>query len=124
MRAVKFALGFIALAFCAAPTPGDIGGCAQDADELDPRTFFWSFQDSQCEQCQACGIDTAACQRACGDVLLQTEFAENCVPLVHDGEVCLRAVQQASCSDSREYLSDDDPSIPTECNFCPPGGGS
>ncbi|RYZ03910.1 MAG: hypothetical protein EOO73_26190 [Myxococcales bacterium] len=124
MRALKFAVGFIALAFCAAPTPGDIGGCGQEAQELDPRTFFWSLQDSQCEQCRDCGIDTAACERACGEVLLETEFPENCVPLVHDGEVCLRALQQASCSDSREYMSDTEPSIPTECNFCPAGAGS
>lgn len=124
MRALKLALGFVALAFCAAPTPGDIGGCAQEAQELDPRTFFWSLQDSQCARCQDCGIETAACGRACGDVLLQTEFPESCVPLVHDGEVCLRALQQSSCADSRDYMSDSEPSIPTECNFCPAGGGS
>jgi hypothetical protein len=124
MKALKVTLGFIALAFCAAPTPGDVGGCAQEAQELDPRTFFWSLQVTQCESCGDCGISTAACERACGDVLLQTEFPENCVPLVHDGEVCLRALQQASCSDSRDYMSDSEPSIPTECNFCPAGDGS
>jgi hypothetical protein len=122
MKALKLALGFVALAFCAAPTPGDVGGCGQEAQELDPGTFFWSLQVSQCDKCQECGISTRSCDRACGDALLQREFPENCVPLVHDGEVCLRAVQQASCSDSRDYLSDADPSIPTECNFCPAGG--
>ncbi len=122
MRALKAAIGFVALAFCAAPTPGDVGGCGQEAQELDPRTFFWSLQNSQCERCRDCEITTASCERACGDVLLQTAFPENCVPLVHDGEVCLRALQQASCSDSREYSSDTEPSIPTECNFCPAGG--
>jgi hypothetical protein len=123
MKALKLTLGLVVLAFCAAPTPGDIGGCGQEAQELDPRTFFWSLQESQCEQCRDCGIETAACDRACGEVLLQSEFPPNCVPLVHDGEVCLRALQQASCSDSREYVSDTDPSIPPECNFCPAGEG-
>ncbi|MDF3069324.1 MAG: hypothetical protein K0R38_4925 [Polyangiaceae bacterium] len=123
MKALKSTLGLVVLAFCAAPTPGDIGGCGQEAQELDPRTFFWSLQESQCEQCRDCGIETAACDRACGEVLLQSEFPPNCVPLVHDGEVCLRALQQASCSDSREYVSDTDPSIPPECNFCPAGEG-
>lgn len=121
MKVLRLILGFVALAFCTAPTPGDVGGCAQEAQELDARTFFWSLQDSQCEKCRECGISTASCERACGDVLLQSTFPENCVPLVHDGEVCLRALQQASCSDSREYLSDVEPSIPTECNFCPAG---
>jgi hypothetical protein len=123
MKALKLTLGLVVLAFCAAPTPGDIGGCGQEAQELDPRTFFWSLQESQCEQCRDCGIETAACDRACGEVLLQSEFPQNCVPLVHDGEVCLRALQQASCSDSREYVSDTEPSIPPECNFCPAGEG-
>jgi hypothetical protein len=118
----KLAVGFIAVAFCAAPTPGDVGGCGQEPQELDPETFFWSLQASECTQCRDCSVSTAACQSACADVLRQREFPENCVPLVHDGEVCLRALQQASCGDIREYMSDSEPSIPTECNFCPPGG--
>lgn len=122
VRFLKIAVGFLALAFCAAPVPGDVGGCGQSPQELDPATFFWSKQQTECEHCQSCGLDTKACTRACGDVLVQSDFPENCVPLVHDGEVCLRALQHGSCSDFREYMSDSSPSIPTECNFCPPGG--
>jgi hypothetical protein len=122
MRLMQLGLGFIALAFCAAPVPGDVGGCGQAAQQLDAQVFFSSLQDSECQQCRDCGIETAACQRACGDALVQSEFPKDCVPLVHDGEVCLRAIQQSSCGDARELMSDSSPSIPTECNFCPAGG--
>jgi hypothetical protein len=118
----KLALGFIALAFCAAPVPGDVGGCGQDPQQLHPATFFWSLQGIQCDHCRECQLQTAACTRACADVMLQTDFPKDCVPLVHDGEVCLRALQDGSCDDYREYMSDSAPSIPTECNFCPAGG--
>lgn len=121
-RWLKWGIGFVALAFCAAPTPGDVGGCGQEAQELDAEIFFSSLQDSQCRQCRDCGLTTAACERACGDVLVQSEFPKDCVPLVHDGEVCLRAVQHAGCGDVRDFMSDSSPSIPTECNFCPAGG--
>jgi hypothetical protein len=119
--AMKLAVSFIALAFCAAPVPGDVGGCGQEVQELDRETFFWSLQRIECDHCRECGLSTDACQRACGDVLVQSEFPENCLPLVHDGEVCLRALNDGSCDDYRGYMSDSDPSIPTECNFCPPG---
>lgn len=119
---IKLLIGFLALAFCAAPVPGDVGGCGQDAQELDPETFFWSKQRSECERCQACEVGTKACARACQDTLVQSEFPRDCVPLVHDGEVCLRVLQAASCSELRTYMNDDAPSIPTECNFCPNGG--
>jgi hypothetical protein len=119
---MKLALGFIALAFCAAPVPGDVGGCGQDPQELDPETFFWSVQGSECDHCRECGLETAACERACSDTLGQSAFPKDCAPLVHDGEVCLRALQNGSCADFRDYMSDSAPSIPTECNFCPAGG--
>jgi len=122
VQGLKLAIGFLALAFCAAPVPGDVGGCGQSAQELDPETFFWSLQDSECQQCKDCEIQTKACHRACADVLTQNAFPKDCAPLVHDGEVCLRRLQQASCSEARDYLSDADPTLPTECNFCPPGG--
>ena len=122
VRFMKIALGLVALAFCAAPVPGDVGGCGQSPQELDPPTFFWSQQLTECEHCQSCDLKTAACARACGDVLVQSDFPKDCVPLVHDGEVCLRALQNGSCSDFREYMSDSAPTIPTECNFCPAGG--
>ena len=122
VQLTKFALGFIALAFCAAPVPGDVGGCGQEPQELDPATFFWSLQGTECDHCRQCALTTAGCERACGETLVQSEFPKDCVPLVHDGEVCLRALQNGSCDDFREYMSDSAPSIPTECDFCPAGG--
>ena len=121
VRGLKLALGFIALSFCAAPVPGDVGGCGQETQELDPETFFWSLQQYQCENCQACDLTTRACARACGDELVQSEFPKGCLPLVHDGVVCLRALQDGSCDDYGEYMSDSAPTIPTECDFCPTG---
>jgi hypothetical protein len=119
---LKALVGFVALAFCAAPVPGDVGGCGQEAQELDPETFFWSLQHYQCERCRDCELSTRACQRACDDELGQSEFPEGCLPLVHDGEVCLRALQNGSCDEYGEYMSDTSPTIPTECDFCPAGG--
>lgn len=118
---MKLALGFIALAFCAAPVPGDVGGCGQHIQELDPETFFWSLQGTECDHCRTCDITSAACERACADTLMQSAFPKDCAPLVHDGEVCLRALQDGSCSDFRDYMSDSSPSVPTECDFCPAG---
>jgi hypothetical protein len=120
---LKLALGFVALAFCMAPVPGDVGGCGQEAQELDPETFFWSKQSIECDHCRACDLGTAACERACGNELVQRSFPSDCVPLVHDGEVCLRALDDGGCEDYRNYMSDLSPSVPTECNFCPTGGG-
>jgi hypothetical protein len=54
--------------------------------------------------------------------LPQTEFDEGCIPLVHDGEVCLRALLAASCQDFSEFVRDLEPTAPTECVFCPRGG--
>ena len=119
---VKFALGFVALALCAAPVPGDVGGCGQDPQDLDPATFFWSMQQIECNHCRSCGLSSAACERACAEALVQSEFPANCAPLVHDGEVCLRALQNGSCRDFRDIMSDRAPTVPTECDFCPAGG--
>lgn len=116
---LQAALGFVALAFCAAPVPGDVGGCGQEPQELDPEIFFWSLQHYQCERCGECELTTRACERACSSELLHSEFPEDCAPLVHDGEVCLRALQNGSCGDYAEFMSDVAPTIPTECDFCP-----
>lgn len=116
----RLALTGLALLFCMAPTPGDVGGCGQKPAELDPQIFFESKANIDCERCQECGLASIACTRACDpSQALETEFPKNCVPLVHDGEVCLRALQYASCDDYRTYVSDVSPSVPTECNFCP-----
>jgi hypothetical protein len=50
---------------------------------------------------------------------LPADFPEGCAPLVHDGEVCLRALHFASCDAYRGYVDDAAPTVPTECDFCP-----
>ena len=108
--------------FCMAPTAGDIGSCGQRADELDPTRFFGAKQNLDCQRCDECKLTSKACARACEPALEQTDFPKGCAPLVHDGEVCLHALQYASCSAYRGYTADEGATAPTECNFCPPGG--
>ncbi|MET0794657.1 MAG: hypothetical protein ABW061_24260 [Polyangiaceae bacterium] len=116
----RIALTGVVLLFCMAPTPGDVGGCGQKPAELDPGVFFASKANVDCQRCGECGLTSQACIQACDLSLpLPTAFPERCVPLVHDGEVCLRALQYASCDDYGAYMSDARPSVPTECNFCP-----
>jgi hypothetical protein len=106
--------------FVAAPTPGDIGGCGQPAQELDAGTFFASKYDIDCKRCKQCGMQSTACAKECDPkTKIPESFPEHCYPLVHDGEVCLRALYNASCSEYADYMSDSNPSSPTECNFCP-----
>jgi hypothetical protein len=113
-------LALLVLAFCAAPTPGDVGGCGQSPDRLDPGVFFATKRDIDCKQCRACGLSTVTCEAACsGQGALPVDFPEGCAPLVHDGEVCLRALHFASCDDYRSYVDDVTPTVPTECDFCP-----
>lgn len=118
-------IGFfvLVLLFCTAPTPGDVGGCGQSPAELDPGTFFASKANVDCQRCDECGLTSVSCKNACQfpDSYPST-FPENCVPLVHDGEVCLRALLHASCDDYASYMRDGSPSVPTECNFCPEPG--
>ena len=117
---VRLVFCVLVLLFCTAPTPGDVGGCGQSPAELDPGTFFASKANIDCQRCQECGLTRAACDRACTtDDGYPSSFPENCVPLVHDGEVCLRALLHASCDDYGSYMSDSSPRVPTECNFCP-----
>ena len=103
---------------CLAPTPGDVGGCGQTARELDPVVFFLSKQGIDCDRCRQCGIETQACSDACEGGEVPEEFPEGCLPLVHDGTVCLRAITQGDCSKHRRAMSSP-PRVPSECNFCP-----
>lgn len=121
----KAALGLALLLFCTAPTPGDIGGCGQSPDILDAPTFFANKKRIDCSRCDECGLVSNACQAACdeGEPTLDS-FPKDCIPLVHDGEVCLHALQYASCDDYASFMADQAPSTPSECNFCPPRGGS
>jgi hypothetical protein len=112
----------IVLSFlCAAPTPGDVGGCGQAPDILDAPTFFANKKRIDCTRCDDCGLVSQTCDQACnGKPPAVQTFPEDCVPLVHDGEVCLHALEYASCDDYTGYMSDSAPSAPSECNFCPP----
>jgi hypothetical protein len=120
---------FMALAAlaCLAPTPGDIGGCGAPARNLDAPRFFAVKQKFDCQGCHRCGLLTEACAVACRGGLTATDggdaqaplFPELCYPLVHDGQVCLRALEAASCDEYRRYMADVEPEVPTECNFCP-----
>jgi hypothetical protein len=113
-------LSLLALA-CLAPTPGDVGGCGQEAVLLDAPTFFANKKRTDCGRCDECGLASDACRDACdSSVPYQTAFPEGCLPLVHDGEVCLRALKHASCGDYEGYMDDVAPEVPSECNFCPP----
>jgi hypothetical protein len=105
----------------AAPTPGDVGGCGQPAQQLDPRVFFASKLNIDCRRCQECELPSGACAKACDtSTPIPEAFPDHCYPLVHDGEVCLRALFNASCGDYEKYMDDQAPSTPSECNFCPP----
>jgi hypothetical protein len=117
----KLALIALLLVFVAAPTPGDVGGCGQPAEPLDPLVFFASKYTIDCQRCGECGLTTVTCGKACDSrTEIPHEFPTHCYPLVHDGEVCLRALFNASCSEYRRYMDDIAPDAPSECNFCPP----
>lgn len=118
----RLILALSVLFFCTAPTPGDVGGCGQAPKELDPEIFFAAKDDIDCTRCVECSFKSRICDRACNDRLSQDAFAENCLPLVHDGEVCLRALLDASCDEYEAYVRDKFPEVPTECNFCPVKG--
>jgi hypothetical protein len=113
-------LGGVAIALLAmAPTAGNIGSCGQEAVPLDADKFFAAKQAIDCERCTDCPVFSKACDAACGPNRVTGDFPEECVPLVHDGEVCLDALSSASCSAYEAFMADADATIPTECDFCP-----
>ena len=121
-RLEYLALFAVVLLFVVAPTPGDIGGCGQSSEQLKATTFFHSKRVLECRRCHECDVAFQYCVDACDDSLaVPDSFALGCFPLVHDGDVCLRAIEHASCSTFMDYVHDDPRlrSSPTECNFCP-----
>ena len=124
-RATAHARAFAKLAllllFVAAPTAGDIGSCGQEIQQLDAEKFFGQKQFVDCTMCRECGFDSQFCLDSCVNVLLQSTFPEDCFPLVHDGEVCLNALDASDCDAYATFMRDQDAAIPQECNFCPPG---
>ncbi len=119
---VRAGLALVVVLFCMGPTPpGNVGGCGQHAQPLDATIFFQEWATIDCEKCTECNFQSMRCTDACDAANLQTAFREGCAPLVHDGEVCLRALRAADCNEYKDYAKDDGPLVPTECRFCPPG---
>lgn len=118
-RVQRTILAVLSLLFCAAPVPGDIGSCAQARQDLDPGAFFGAKAYIDCEQCKRCSLRTDACALACAGGTPNRVFPTGCRPLVHDGQVCLNALNAASCDEYAAYMSDLAPTVPTECDFCP-----
>jgi hypothetical protein len=107
------------MAFGMGPTVGDIGSCGQSADDLDAATFFAVKNGVDCRKCGECGLRAKSCAGACAGASIVTSFPAGCRPLVHDGEVCLRALLAASCDDYAAFQNDAAPTSPSECQFCP-----
>jgi len=123
-RRVLFAI--VVSTFVAAPTVGDIGSCGAPVQPLDATRFFDQRLRLTCAHCQSCGLGTAACTIACDPATPRpTDFPTGCHPVVHDGDVCLNALDALSCSAFADFVSSS-PIVPTECDFCPAshvGGG-
>ncbi len=113
-------VALLAAVFGAAPTVGDVGGCGTTATPLDSARFARARKSVDCTQCMACGFTNARCKQACGaaGVVPYVVFPSTCEPLLHDGEVCIRALQAATCGDYARYVDDFAPTTPTECGFC------
>jgi hypothetical protein len=111
--------GLLALGVGAAPTVGDIGSCGRAATDLDARSFANARKELDCQRCTECGLDTQTCQNGCDpNVPSDVGWPSTCHPLEHDGEVCLRALQAASCADYASFVDDIARTVPTECDFC------
>ena len=119
-RRAPFVIAIIVLGVLSmAPTAGDVGGCGTEATALDPLAFALARKDMDCERCQECGIDNGRCQRACDPTKpVETNIPETCLPLLHDGKVCIRALHAASCDAYATYVDELAPSPPGECEFC------
>ena len=113
------ALATVALVFGTAPTVGDVGGCGVTATDLNESRFASARKKVDCARCTECGIATQRCKAAC-DPLMPSDvgFESTCRPLLHDGEVCIDALQAASCADYAAYVDDNFRAVPTECEFC------
>lgn len=118
-RAELGALAVVSIAFVAAPTVGDVGGCGKTATDLDFALFAHARKSVDCNRCRECGISTERCTRSCDPAKpSDVAFPPTCHPVLHDGEVCIRALKAASCSDYASYVDDSSPSVPSECDFC------
>jgi hypothetical protein len=107
------------LALSLAPVAGDVGSCGSPAVDLDPAKFFALEYGIQCKKCLGCGIDTARCAELCAGPPEGAAFPLACFPTVHDGEVCIRALDAAGCDEMALYVADEGAVIASECDFCP-----
>ena len=109
----------VAAVFGAGPTVGDIGSCGSVAQDLDEASFGKARKALDCDRCSECGLATQTCKSACDPSSPSTvAWPMTCHPLEHDGEVCLRALQAASCTAYARFVDDVAPTVPTECDFC------
>ena len=118
--------GLLALGVGTGTTVGDIGSCGRMATDLDQHSFAIARKDVDCQRCTECGLTTQICRNGCDpNAPSDVGWPSTCHPLEHDGEVCLRALQAASCSDYAGFVDDVARTVPTECDFCrlvPEGG--
>ncbi len=118
-RPVLTLTALVAIVLGMAPTVGDVGACGSEPQELSTVLFVAERKNTDCTRCTECGLDTARCRRACtGGIPGDTSIPSTCRPLVHDGEVCLHALEAASCDTFARYVDDDAPTTPSECEFC------
>lgn len=104
---------------CSAPTAGDVGGCGAEITALDPEDFALARKEQDCARCRECALATPRCARACDPAKPpETQVPTTCHPVRHDGEVCLRALQAASCEAYASYVDESAPATPSECEFC------
>ena len=112
-------VAILALVFGAAPTVGDVGSCGRQATDLDEGAFAAARKSTDCQRCRGCGLQTQTCARACdAGAPSDIAFPATCRPIAHDGEVCLHALEAASCDDYAAFVSDTGRAVPTECDFC------
>jgi hypothetical protein len=112
-------VALLAVGLFAAPTVGDIGGCGTQATDLDESVFAEARKQLDCQRCRECGFTTTTCKNACNPAVpSDVSFPPTCRPLAHDGDVCLRALEAASCGDYAAFVDDTAPSVPSECDFC------
>ena len=114
-------LAVLAVILGMAPTVGDVGGCGTEASDEDPVVFAHARKTVDCQRCGECGLGTNTCKAACDPKApSNVAWPPSCHPLAHDGEVCIRALRAAGCSDYATFVDDVAPAVPTECDFCPP----
>jgi hypothetical protein len=77
------------------------------------------------DRCDECDVRTVPCKQAHDkNRVIPSTFPRGCAPVVHDGEVCLRALESLSCDAFAQSVVENDAVIPTECDFCPDDAGA